>query len=98
MYTKTITVTESLIKPPLSDKLKSGYVILKTNEEVGIHTTDNKEEILIILQGKARIICENETKDVKAETMVFIPKNKKHNVINKTKEILKYIYVVSPVE
>lgn len=97
MYTKTISVTETLIKPPLSEKLKSGCVVLKKNQEVGEHVTKDKEEILIILQGKARIICENEIRDVDNGTFVFIPKNKKHNVVNRSREVLKYIYVVTMV-
>jgi mannose-6-phosphate isomerase-like protein (cupin superfamily) len=96
VYTKIITSTESLIKPPISNTLRAGCVELKTNEEVGEHITDNKEEILVILRGKAHVVCENEITDINEGIMVFIPKNKKHNVINKSREILKYIYIVSP--
>jgi mannose-6-phosphate isomerase-like protein (cupin superfamily) len=96
MYTKIINNAETLIKPPTSDRLKAGCVVLRTGKDVGEHITENKEEILIILQGKASIVCENQTKDVTQKTMVFIPKNKKHNVINKSKGILRYIYIVNP--
>lgn len=98
MYTKTITAMESLIKPPISNRLKAGCVVLKTGKDVGKHSTNNKEEVLVILQGKAKVVCENETINVEKGTLVFIPKNKKHNVINKSKEVLKYIYIVTPID
>lgn len=97
MYIKTVNSPGSLVKPPISEKLKSGCVILKTGEAVGEHTTDAREEILVILEGMATVICESETAEVKPGSIVYIPENKKHNVINKSPEVLKYIYIVTPI-
>jgi len=97
MYTKAITIQESLIKPPLSQKLKSGCVILKPGECVGEHYTSEKEEILVILKGIATIEIEKETTELTQNTLGFIPEGKMHNVWNKTKEELQYIYIVTSV-
>jgi len=95
MMVKSLTREGSLIKPPRSEKIKSGLVFLKKGEEVGEHITDNREEVIIILQGEALVILENQKRVVKENNLIFIPKNKKHNIKNKYNKILKYIYVVS---
>lgn len=97
MFHQNITATQSLIKPPLSEKLKSGCVVLAPGQEVGEHVTENREELLIILEGTATVNCEAETETVYAPSFVYIPKNKKHNVINNSVLPLKYVYIVTPV-
>jgi mannose-6-phosphate isomerase-like protein (cupin superfamily) len=97
MYTKTIGLRESLIKPPESKKLKSGCVVLQQGECVGEHCTDGKEEVLIILKGTATIEVEGKKTIVSMNTLAFIPEGKIHNVWNTSKEELQYIYIVSPV-
>lgn len=84
-----------LIKPPISEKIKLGYVILKKGEEVGEHTTHNREEIIIVFEGTARVIIENETREVERNHIVFIPENKKHNLKNIYSKVLKYIYIAT---
>lgn len=83
-----------LIKPPVSEKIKSGLVILKKGEQVGKHITENKEEIIIILLGKATILVEDKKIIVKKNHLVYIGPNKKHNIKNESSNILKYIYIV----
>lgn len=85
----------SLIKPPLSKKIKGGLVVLKKGEQIGEHTTENREEIIFILKGKAMIILEGKRNAVKEGFSFYIPPNKKHNVVNKNNQILKYLYIVS---
>lgn len=46
---------ESLIKPPVSSVLKSGRVVLAPSESVGEHVTVQREELIIVLKGKAKI-------------------------------------------
>jgi mannose-6-phosphate isomerase-like protein (cupin superfamily) len=75
--------------------MKSGYVILQPNEAIGEHTTGDNEEMLIILHGIAQIECEGESSEVGANSVAYIPKNSRHNVINHSTEALKYIYVVA---
>lgn len=97
MVTKKIDISEVLISPPLSERLKAGCTLLKAGEAVGQHTTENREEVLVILQGTAHVMIGQETQEVKQGHLIFIPKNQSHNVLNKTEEILKYVYIVTPV-
>lgn len=98
MHSKLITIRESLVKPPISNRIKAGCVVLKTGENVGEHVTTNKEEILIILEGKAHIICEDETIDADQHTLIFIPLNSTHNIVNQSTSDLKYVYIVTPLD
>lgn len=53
--------------------------------------------MLIILQGRASIECESETVEVDARSIIYIPRNARHNVMNKSPGDLMYIYLVTPV-
>jgi mannose-6-phosphate isomerase-like protein (cupin superfamily) len=97
LYTKSLDDAESLLRPPISERLKSGYVILQPNEAVGEHTTADREELLIILSGTAQIECEGERSEVRANSVAYIPKNSRHNVTNNSTDVLKYVYVVTPI-
>jgi mannose-6-phosphate isomerase-like protein (cupin superfamily) len=97
VYTKPLDAAESLLKPPTSERLKSGYVILKPGEAVGEHTTGQREELLIILAGSARIECEGESTALGANAVAYVPPNSRHNVFNTAHDDLKYVYVVTPV-
>ena len=85
----------SLIKPPLSRQVKAGFVVLNKGEEVGEHSTLNREELIIIIKGQATVMLEDERKTVNQNFLVYIPPNKKHNIRNDFNKILKYMYVVS---
>ncbi len=97
MYTKILESAGSLLRPPTSERLKSGYVVLKPGETVGEHTTADREEMLIILAGHACIECEGERVELAANAVAFIPRDSRHNVINQSAEDLRYIYLVTPV-
>jgi len=86
------------IKPPISEKIKTGYITLKKGEEIGEHMTDDREEIIIILDGVAKITVEGENKEIKKNHLIFIPANKKHNLKNIYSQALKYIYIVAPIK
>jgi mannose-6-phosphate isomerase-like protein (cupin superfamily) len=98
MYNKYISSNESLLKPPVSQKLKSGCVSLLQNECVGEHCTKGKEELLVILKGTATIQIEKEETVLTEHMVGFIPKGKMHNVCNKSDSFLEYMYIVTPVE
>lgn len=98
MHTQALTAAGSLLKPPVSERLKSGFVILKPGESIGAHLTEAREEMLIILEGAAQIECGSEILEASGQAIVYIPKNMLHNVTNLSQQVdLKYIYVVTPV-
>ena len=82
-----------------SNKMKSGIVILKPGEDVGCHNTNNREELIIVLEGRAKVEIESKPfEQVESDSAVYIPPNTEHNIINNSDKTLRYIYVVSPVE
>jgi mannose-6-phosphate isomerase-like protein (cupin superfamily) len=96
VHSQALTTDGSLLRPPVSERLKSGFVILKPGESIGAHRTDEREEMLIILAGTALVECEDKMLETSDQTIVYIPRNMLHNVTNPSSEVdLKYIYVVS---
>ncbi len=75
-------------------KMKSGLVILKPGKNVGEHITENKEEAIIVLSGRAEIINNGSTIEAQKNSIVYIPPETSHNVKNIGKSLLRYVYVV----
>ncbi len=94
-HINTLDSKKSWLKPPLSQKIKSGYVILHKGEEIGEHTTDEREEVLYIIEGEATVTVEGNIQMAESGSVIYISPNKKHNVKNEADEDLKYIYVVT---
>lgn len=94
-HISTIIPKESWLKPPLSHNIKSGFVLLHKGEEMGEHVTEDKEEVLYIIEGEATVIIDGNSDYAEAGSMIYIPPHTKHNVKNDSDENLKYIYVVS---
>lgn len=76
--------------------LSSGFVNIRPGKCVGVHSTGHKKEILIILQGKARIYYgERKSFKVAKGTFVYIPTDTCHNVENIGRDLLKYVYITA---
>jgi mannose-6-phosphate isomerase-like protein (cupin superfamily) len=87
-----------ILKPPNSVVMRSGYVVLKPSEEVGIHTTGEHEEVLVILDGIGEIEAEGIVRQrITKDCIVYIPPHTQHNVFNVGKQPLCYIYIVSSI-
>jgi len=81
-----------------SDKkkgLSSGLVILKKGDTVGIHNTKKKEEIVVVLDGKARVDVADKHFVLGKGMMLYIPPKTLHNVKNIGARLLKYLYVTA---
>ena len=90
--------TRLLSGEPQTRGMRSGLVQLNPGQEIGAHSTEHKEEALVLLSGKAEISCaESESLTIDAPSLVYIPVHTVHNVKNSGKEILRYVYVVAPV-
>ncbi|MFH1916141.1 MAG: cupin domain-containing protein [Nanoarchaeota archaeon] len=85
---------ESLVKPPVSERLKSGRVRLKAGEEVGLHKTDEREELLVVLSGTLIVVQGLKRSVLSRRGALFIPRNVMHNVLCEEGNA-EYIYVVS---
>ena len=78
--------------------IKAGHVMLKQGEEIGEHSTNDREEALIILKGKGQLeINKRENLDFKDNAVLYIPPDTIHNVKNIGKGILEYIFITSNV-
>ena len=83
---------------PQTAGMHSGLVSLQPGEEIGEHSTDSREESLVILSGEAEIHCTGYPAfSASAAALVYIPPHTRHNVRNAGKGRLKYVYIVSPV-
>lgn len=78
--------------------IKSGHVILKPGERIGKHTTENREEMVIVLKGRgeAKIAQENTLK-IKKNTVLYVPPQTIHDIKNTGSKVLEYIFITSPI-
>jgi quercetin dioxygenase-like cupin family protein len=84
--------------PPQTAGMRSGLVRLKSGEIIGEHSTRDKEEVLIILKGRAKIFLEKHPAlTVRAGSLIYIPPHTIHNVTNAGRQLLEYVYIVAPV-
>ena len=86
--------TQSIIKPPASEILKSAKILLSPAEEIGEHVTEKREELLIVLKGSGVLVRQTEKIRIYAGETYYIKENILHNIINDTDKELEYIYVV----
>jgi quercetin dioxygenase-like cupin family protein len=82
---------------PSTAGMKSGYVNLKPGESVGEHKTEGKEEAITILDGKADVFVEGKLLFTAGErSLVYIPPDTNHDIMNNSDKLLRYVYVVAP--
>jgi mannose-6-phosphate isomerase-like protein (cupin superfamily) len=86
-------------RSPETFGLRSGAVILRPEESVGEHTTDQREEAIVILEGTAEISLGRQAPlNAEKDYIVYIPPNTPHDVKNTGTDLLRYIYITSPVK
>ncbi|MBN1871632.1 MAG: cupin domain-containing protein [Candidatus Omnitrophica bacterium] len=80
--------------------LKSGYVVLDKNEVIGAHSTEDKEEILIIIEGKGRLVLDGGSLcfAFNENEVLYIEPGTVHDVQNSGDIPLRYVYVTCPVK
>jgi len=77
---------------------RSGQVVLKPGESVGEHSTKEKEELIVILEGEAEVSSEgNPLIHAQKDCVCYMPPETAHNVKNTGSGVLRYIYIVSTV-
>ena len=83
---------------PQTHGMKSGKVYLSPEQDRGLHSTDDREELLVFLSGHGTLIIEGkDTFQIGKGKISYIPPNTKHNIKNTGTEPLIYVYCVSPV-
>jgi mannose-6-phosphate isomerase-like protein (cupin superfamily) len=82
--------------PPESVTMRSGWVVLQPTSSVGLHSTENYEELIIILEGQATIMVKDRTSVVvESGNAFYCPPDTEHDVFNSGIEPLRYIYIVA---
>jgi len=82
--------------PPESITMRSGAVTLQPGKSVGKHTTENNEELLVILGGSgAFILTDGGQLEMKVNTVLYCPPFTEHDVMNTGAVALRYIYIVA---
>jgi mannose-6-phosphate isomerase-like protein (cupin superfamily) len=90
---KKIGEAGPLVSAMESRQLRSGYVMLGPGEDVGEHSTGAGEELIVLLEGTAKILADGETRSVNAPSIVMVPAGTRHNVRNGAEVLLRYVYV-----
>jgi quercetin dioxygenase-like cupin family protein len=84
---------------PQTRGLKSGQVILQPGEAVGPHSTADREEAIIILEGILQVFLEGKpAMTAQRDQLVYIPPNTVHDMKNTGEAAARYVYVVAPVQ
>jgi len=87
---------ELLSGPPASVHMKSELVVLAPGKSVGKHSTEDHEEMVVVLSGRGQMVLANGSKiDISPEVAAYSPPGTEHEVINTGSEVLRYVYVVS---
>lgn len=78
--------------------MKSGHVLLQPGENVGEHTTGEREEAVVILKGKGEaVINKKDIFVIKKDVALYIAPETVHDIKNTGSEVLEYIFITSPV-
>ena len=85
-----------LTGPPQTGGMRSGRVVLKRGEEMHSHSTAGNEELLVFLQGKARVVLGTDSVEMEAGQALYIPPQTQHEVRNEGDDELRYIFTVAP--
>jgi len=85
--------------PPKTIGFRSGRVVLRPGESVGRHSTERYEEVVIVLKGEGEAFGEAfPALSIEEGTVLYFPPHTTHNIRNTGQSVLKYIYLVAPVE
>ena len=94
MLVKRLQKPGTLVSRSDSHQLHSGYVVLGPGEEVGEHSTESGEELIVMIEGKAEVTSAGRAETVEAPCVVLMPAHTIHNVKNKSETLVKYVYTV----
>lgn len=82
--------------PPQTRGMRSGHVTLKAGEAMHRHSTNDNEELLVFLHGRARLQIGDEWVEAASGEVLYIPPQTPHEVHNEASEPLEYLYTVAP--
>lgn len=85
-----------LAGPPETVTMRSGRVILAPGKAVGKHSTEDNEEVLVVLEGQGEMrITGGKTLSLSSSVVAYCPPHREHDVFNTGSGLLRYVYVVA---
>jgi mannose-6-phosphate isomerase-like protein (cupin superfamily) len=85
--------------PPETGSMRSGLVTLAPGKSIGVHNTENNEEMIVPLQGQGELQFKNRAPVViKPGLVTYAPAHTEHNVVNTGTAPLRYIFIVAKAE
>ena len=88
-----------LISPSLQkgvEGLAVGMTILSPGKSSSFHSHDAECETWLIVSGKGEVLVGEEREPVEPESVVFLPRNVKHQIINTGQESLRMFWIYTP--
>jgi len=83
---------------PQTYGMRSGRVYLSPGQACGLHSTKDREELLVFLAGEGELIIgQDNSFQVGKGKVCYIPPQTDHDVKNTGSEPLVYVYGVAPV-
>jgi len=79
----------------MARRLSSGVVHLNEGEEIGLHSTEEGEEIVVILSGKGTVMVNNEEFPISADDILYFGPQTEHNIKARKKGRIHYVYIYS---
>ena len=84
--------------PPESLNMHSGCVTLAPAESVGMHSTEDHEEMIVPLSGIGELIVEGVGRfTVQPGCVLYNPPDTLHDVVNTGSQPLRYLFIVARV-
>ena len=83
---------------PQTYGMRSGRVYLSPGQACGLHSTKDREELLVFLGGEGELIIgQDQSFQVGKGKVCYIPPQTDHDVKNTGSEPLVYVYGVAPI-
>jgi mannose-6-phosphate isomerase-like protein (cupin superfamily) len=81
---------------PESYRMRAGLIVLAPGDSVGRHSTQQNEEVLVVLEGSGEMVFGDGSKlPGHANSALYCPPETTHDVVNTGHAVLRYVYVVS---
>jgi mannose-6-phosphate isomerase-like protein (cupin superfamily) len=93
---KSDTMMQPLLDEPATRGLVSGHVTLRPGESMHRHDTENYEELLVVLAGRARVVVGTDPVLVDVGEVLYLPPHTEHEVHNDGKVDVRYLFIAAP--
>lgn len=91
-------IVKILLYPGLQNckNLSLGVALIPSSGSTPLHSHDKEEEILFVISGRGECTVGAEQGRLEPGTAVYVPPRVHHQVLNKSYETLKVLWIMSP--